>query len=209
MRHLLLRTRIAIELAEQGIAVFVGPVGKLLDEVLNLFPAGLSKRLRAAEIDGIGLDQFGVELVLADDLAETIADSRASTVAIAIRILGRKLLDLGFEARPDLLDRADADAVGLAQGTIDGSGFGHPHFGAADERGNVRGIGVTVADETPAGLRLEDSGHEGPTLAGSVREFQYRTNVDTSAPVMACQTYQTGVSDVPSALQQEDVSGCN
>jgi hypothetical protein len=41
----------------------------LLDEVLDLFPAGVSERLRATEVDGIGLYEFGVELVLAYDLA--------------------------------------------------------------------------------------------------------------------------------------------
>jgi hypothetical protein len=41
----------------------------LLDEVLNPIPAGLPERLGAAEVDGVGLYQFGVELVLADDLA--------------------------------------------------------------------------------------------------------------------------------------------
>jgi hypothetical protein len=61
-------------LAEQRIAILLGPVGQLLDEVLNLFPAGISESFRAAEFDGIGLYQFGIELVLADDLAEAIAD---------------------------------------------------------------------------------------------------------------------------------------
>ena len=50
------------------------PVDRLLDEVLNLLPAGLSERLGATEIDGVGLDQFRVELVLLDDLAQTVAD---------------------------------------------------------------------------------------------------------------------------------------
>ena len=57
MRHLLFRCEIAVELAEQRIAIFLGPVGQLLDEVLDLFPAGLSERLRAAEVDGVGLDE--------------------------------------------------------------------------------------------------------------------------------------------------------
>ncbi len=88
--------RVGIELAKQTISVTFGPVGQLLDEVLNLFPAGLSERLRAAEVDGVGLDQFGVELVLADDLAQTVADLGASAVAVSIRLFGRKLF-LGVE----------------------------------------------------------------------------------------------------------------
>ena len=68
--------RVAIELAEQSIAVLLGPVGQLLDEVLNLVAGGISESLRAAEVDGVGLYEFGVEFVLADDLAETVANLR-------------------------------------------------------------------------------------------------------------------------------------
>ena len=66
--------RVAVELAEQCIAILRGPVGQLLDEVLNLFPAGLAECLGAAEVDGKGLDQLRIELVLADDLAQPVAD---------------------------------------------------------------------------------------------------------------------------------------
>src|ERR1700733_13174687 len=76
-----LRLRVGIELAEQTISVTLGTVSQLQDEVLNLFPTGLPERSRAAEVDGVGLDQFGVELVLTDDLAQTIADLGASAVA--------------------------------------------------------------------------------------------------------------------------------
>ncbi|MGA2236386.1 MAG: hypothetical protein ABSG23_12985 [Terriglobales bacterium] len=85
---------VAVELAEQGIAVLLGPVGQLHDEVLNLFPAGLSQRLRAAEGDGVGLYQFGIELVLADDLAETVPNFGAAAIPVPICVLGRKLFNL-------------------------------------------------------------------------------------------------------------------
>src|ERR1035437_3230864 len=85
--HLLFRARVAIELAEQSIAVLLGPVGQLLDEVLNLFAGGLSERLRAAEVDGVGLYEFGIELVLANDLAETVTDLRAAAVPVTVRVL--------------------------------------------------------------------------------------------------------------------------
>jgi hypothetical protein len=62
----------------------------LQDEVLDLFPASLSKSFRTAEVDGVGLYQFGVELVLADDLAKTVADLGAT--AVAIRVSWRELL---------------------------------------------------------------------------------------------------------------------
>ncbi len=75
----------------------------MLDEVLYLFPAGLSERLRAAEVDGVGLDQFGVELVLADDLAQTVADFGASAMPVPICVLWRKLLNR-IRNRSDFLD---------------------------------------------------------------------------------------------------------
>jgi hypothetical protein len=106
---------VAVELAEQSIPILLGQIGQLLNKVLNLFPAGLSERLRAAEVDGIGLHQFGIELVLADDLAEAVAHLRTGAVAvsIAVRILWRDLFIQDL-ARPDFFDRADSDAIGLA-----------------------------------------------------------------------------------------------
>ena len=38
------------------------------------FTCGFAESLGAAEIDGVGLHQVGIELVLADQLAETVAD---------------------------------------------------------------------------------------------------------------------------------------
>ena len=64
------------------------------DEVFDLLAGGFSQGLGAAEIDGIGLHQFGIELVLADDLAEPVADLGATVVAVAIGMVGRKLLRL-------------------------------------------------------------------------------------------------------------------
>jgi GGDEF domain-containing protein len=75
--------RVAVELADHCIAVFLGPVGQLLDEVLNLFAGGISEHLRAAEVDRIGLDEFGIELVLPDELTEAVSNLRAAVVAVA------------------------------------------------------------------------------------------------------------------------------
>jgi len=107
--------RVAVELAEQSIAVLLGPVGQLLDEVLNLLAAGLSESFRSTEVDGIGLYQFGVELVLADELAETVTDLRAT--AVAVRVLWRELLARARNSS-DLLDRAETNSVCLAQALL-------------------------------------------------------------------------------------------
>jgi hypothetical protein len=75
---------VAVELAEQGIAVFFGPVGQLLDEGFHLFAGGIAKRLDATEVGGVGLDQVGIELTLADELAKAVANFRAAVVSVAI-----------------------------------------------------------------------------------------------------------------------------
>ena len=55
------------------------------DEVLDLFAGSIAKGLDRAEIGGIGLDQVGIELMLADDLAEAVANLRA---AVAVPVGG-------------------------------------------------------------------------------------------------------------------------
>ncbi|MGC1649305.1 MAG: hypothetical protein WA741_26070, partial [Candidatus Sulfotelmatobacter sp.] len=101
----------------------------------------------AAEVDGIGLYEFGIELVLSDDLAETVADLWAG--AVAIRILWLELLAHVWNA-PDFLDRAETNAVCLPQRAIYRSGLGHSHLGTADERRDIGRIGVTIADKALA-----------------------------------------------------------
>jgi len=130
-----------------------------LDEVLNLFPVGLSQRLCSAEIDGIGLDELRIELVLADDLAETVADLRATAVPIAVRVLWQNLLSRTRNCS-DFLDRTDADAVRLAEGTIDGTSLGYAHLCPAHERRNIGGIRITVANEPATTSRFVNSSPE-------------------------------------------------
>ena len=55
---------------------------QVLDEVLHLFASRFAKSLDAAEIRCVGLDQVGIELLLADDLAETIANCATTVVSV-------------------------------------------------------------------------------------------------------------------------------
>jgi hypothetical protein len=52
-----------------------GPFGEMGNEGLNQIPAGLAEFWRAAEISGIPLDQGRIELMLADQQAESITQS--------------------------------------------------------------------------------------------------------------------------------------
>ena len=63
------------------------------DEVLDLFAGGIAKRLDGAEVGRIGLDQVGIELMLADDLAEAVANLRAAVVPFPLAGCGGSFLD--------------------------------------------------------------------------------------------------------------------
>ena len=46
----------------------------------------------------------------------------------------------------------EADAIGLTEGAIDGSGFGHTHFGVVEDQGrDVPGMGIAITNK-PATL---------------------------------------------------------
>ena len=52
------------------------------DEGFHLLTGGIAERLDAAEIRGVGLDQIGIKLVLANELTQSIADCTTATVTI-------------------------------------------------------------------------------------------------------------------------------
>ncbi len=138
--------------------------------------------------------------LLADQLAEAVADLGATVVSVlSIDRLGWELLRLprgrsGFGKRPDFLDRADADAVGLAQGPVDRPGLGHTHLGAVDQGGDIGGIGIAVADEALAGSRFVNCCLEGPSSDGRVGEHLNGFDIDScaSAPVSQPQEARMG-----------------
>ena len=64
-----------------------------------------------------------------------------------------------------LLERTQANAIGFAQGTIDGTGFGHTQLGMVEDHGgNIAGMGVTVTNEATAFRRFEDRRLEHPEV---------------------------------------------
>jgi hypothetical protein len=66
------------------------------------------------------------------------------------------------------LYRTEPDSIGLAEGAVDGTGFGDAHLGAVDQGRDVGGIGVPVADEATRLARLVDGRLEDPTATGRV-----------------------------------------
>ena len=63
----------------------------LLDEVLHLLPRSLPQCFGSTEINGVGLHEFGIEFVLANDLAEPVTNLWRRPVTIPIYILRRQL----------------------------------------------------------------------------------------------------------------------
>jgi len=115
-----------------------------------------------------------------------------------------QLRDLPRGQRPgwQLFQGAESDAIGLAQGAIDGSGFGHAHLGVVeDEGGDVTGMGIAIADEAAAVGRRIDGGLEDPKVFLGATQGQHRLNLDTGTAVPRCQPEQFGVSDVSLCLK--------
>ena len=139
--------------------------------------------------------------MLADDLTEPVANLETGTVAVAICTVGRKLIRIGrrrrTRIRSDLLDRADSDAIRLAQSTIDGSGLRDPHLGAADEKRNVGRVGIAVADETGGIFGRVDRCLEDETIRRRITQRIYGFDMDTAASLATCEPKQTRVGYVP------------
>jgi len=86
---------IAVQLAEQSIAVFLGPIGEMRYKAFDLLARGFAEGFGATEIDSVRLDQVGIELMLTDQLAQAVADSGPALVSVlAIDRLGWELLRL-------------------------------------------------------------------------------------------------------------------
>jgi hypothetical protein len=130
---------VGIQFADEGIPIFFCGSCKLRDERFDQVATGIFKSGSAAEIRGIGFHERWIEIVLTNQKAQLIAQSKVS-VARAVRSSMTIGTRLGREGHlrsgegPELFDAADADSVGFAEGSIDGSSLGHTHLGASDER---------------------------------------------------------------------------
>src|SRR5579863_509453 len=109
----------------------------MIYEVLDLSSTGIFQGLRATEVDGISLDQVGIEPMLTDQLAEAIANARTAVrVARSISIgrLRRNLRRLLATLQPsrggtNFFDRTESDAISLPEGTVHGPCLGDAHLG--------------------------------------------------------------------------------
>jgi len=70
---------------------------------------------------------------------------------------------------------------------VDGSDFGHAHLGAADKRGNIRRIGIAVADKARLPLGREDRCLEDEAIYPRITQRVDGFNMDPAASLAARQ----------------------
>lgn len=96
-----------------------------------------------------------------------------------------------------LLDGAEGNAVGLAQGAIDGAGFGHAHLGVVeDERRDVAGMGITVADEAAAFGGFVYGSLEDPEALFGMAQWEHRLGLNAVAVAPLSQAQQIAVGNI-------------
>src|SRR5690242_8223911 len=84
-----------------------------------------------------------------------------------------------------LFDRAESDTIGLAQGAVDGTRFGHAKFSVIeDERRDVARMSVTVANEPAALGGLENGGFEDPKVLLGTAQGESGFDVDADTVVL-------------------------
>jgi len=75
--------------------------------------------------------------------------------------------------------RAEGNAVCLAQGAIDGTGFGHAHLGMVEDQGrDIAGIGIAVAHKATALGALENRRFEHPEVLFGTTERDNRFSMN-------------------------------
>jgi hypothetical protein len=80
--------------------------------------------------------------------------------------------------------QAEGDTVGLAEGTVEGAGFGRGHFGVVkDQRRDIAGMSISVADEAAALGRFIDRGFKHPKVLLRMTESNNRFAMNTTALV--------------------------
>src|SRR5436305_10239431 len=123
--------------------------------------------------------------MLADQKAKAITEARVPILMSIVIRSGRWFLRIGRtngpRLPPKLFDRAKADAVSLPESTVDGTGLGHPHFGASNERRDIGWIRVAEADEFVGLARLVDNGSENPTSRERIGKLTQGPNTNCPA----------------------------
>src|SRR5260370_21091321 len=108
--------------------------------------------------------------------------------------------------RAQLLDRAEADPVRLAQGAVDGPRLGDAHLSPVDHEGNIGGISVTVTDETFRTGGLVDRCFEDPATSNRVTEVAHLLDPNAVTAAACRQAQKARVGDVPSTIKKKEIA---
>jgi hypothetical protein len=132
-------------------------------KAFSLLTGSLPEGLGAAELEGVGLDQVGIELVLVDELAETTGLWGHHSLSLPLTGWAGNFFDSREDgtgsARRDFLDRADADAVCLAQSRLTAR-VSATRISAAWTRETHWRDGIAIAYESFTCGRLENLSSE-------------------------------------------------
>ena len=145
-------------MTNQTFRVFDRTQSQIVDEGFDHVPAGISDRGGSAVISGVGFDEVRIELVLADQEAEAVAEAGLAAVVAVISVRNRLALIgrpgiVGSWGQAEFFHRAEADAVRLAESAVDSAGFRNTHLSAVDQRGDVGRIGRSRRSLAGAGRR--------------------------------------------------------
>jgi hypothetical protein len=179
--------RITVQFAKEPFAIFGSPISEIIDEGLDEVSTGVPKYFGPAEIRRIAFYKRGIELVFADQQAEAVTEARLAVLVAVVPVRGRRVLIRSVSARrsrrpPEFLDRAEADAVGFAESTVDGAGLSHTHLGAANKWRDIRGVSIAIANEAPRSGGLIDGGPKNPTAGRRVGQATLNDCVDPGTP---------------------------
>jgi hypothetical protein len=184
---------VRIEFADEPVSIFLGEFSELSNERFNEVAAGFFKSLCAAEIGGVRFYEVGIEIVLADQEAELVAQSRpgiARAVPTLMTIVTRPGRDRHLRSgeRPELFDTTESDSVGFSESAVDGSRLGDSHLGAADQGRRVKGTGVSVTDEAFGVRSMINRRFEDPVISERVGRILLKSRVYTCATLATSQS---------------------
>src|SRR6266571_6647013 len=179
---------------------------------LDQLSAGLFESWGAAEVRGVRFDQYGIEVVLADEHTQPVSQFGLTVIRPVLMrwLYGLSLFSrwIGRTGKPaQLLNRTEPDSVGLAQSAIDGPRFGNAHLSATDKGRRICGVSVAVADEPLRQGILIDGGLENPSIGVRVRQAVLNCCFDTRTAPPLSDAKQRGVCDVPASIQELQISG--
>jgi len=121
------------------------------DEGFNEFSIRFPKSWCATEVRRVSFDLRRIEVVLADQDAQPVSQPwlpviRAVAGTLPRGVMVARRVRIGRQG-PQLLDRTKTNAVGLAQGAVDGARYGDAHLRAVDQGRDIGWVSVPKPHE--------------------------------------------------------------